>query len=83
MGEGTYMVKFPKLCRGRVGRDLADHGPDLGSSRPGFYEGLRPEPLAARVRAWQDDLATGDPSADPDDDEEYLRLKEEHRRRNG
>jgi hypothetical protein len=61
------MVKFPKLCRRWVGRDLADHGPNLWLFRPESYEGHRPELLAAGVHAWQDDLDTGDAFADPED----------------
>lgn len=42
-GGWRVVVKFPKLYRQWVGHDLADYGPDLGSFRPEFYEGLRRE----------------------------------------
>ena len=50
MAGGTRRVRFPGLYGRWPGQDLADHGPDLGSIRPGFYEGLRreDEPLVWR-----------------------------------
>jgi len=127
MAGGVYRMRFPGLYGQWTGHDLADHGPDLGSSRPEFYEGLRradepavwrfivenyllryrdflrvehewtaeglwripfpgsvgmgefrspadygmPAPLAARVYAWQANLDTRDPFADPGDDEGF------------
>ena len=121
----TYGMKFAKLYRRWIGHDLADHGPDLGSFRPGFYEGLRredepvvwgfieenyllryrdflriefewsadglwripfpgsvgigeyrspadygmPGPLAARLHAWQANLDTRDPTAEPEEED--------------
>ena len=43
MVGGTYRMRFPGLYGQWTGHDLADHGPDLGSIRPGSYEGLRRE----------------------------------------
>ena len=127
MAGGTDGLRFPGLYGRWTGHDLSEHGPDLGSIRPGFYEGLRreneslvwrfiednyllryrdflrvahewtaeglwripfpgavgmgevrspadygmPAPLAARVHAWQANLDTRDPFADPDDDEGF------------
>ena len=127
MAHGSYRMKFPGLYRQWTGHDLADHGPELGSFRPGFYEGLgqgdesvawrfieenyllryrdflrvefewtadglwripfpgsagmgefrsptdygMPASLGARIRAWQANLDTRDPFADPDDDEGF------------
>ena len=125
MADGAYMMNYPQLYGRWIGHDPADHGPDLGSSRPDFYEGLwredepvvwrfieenylfvyedfvrvefewsaegswgipfpgsvgfgeylsptrfgMPEPLAARIHAWQANPDTRAPFADPDDDE--------------
>ena len=125
MAGGTYRTRFPGLYGRWTGHDLADHGPGLGSIRPGFYEGLwredeplvwrfiednyllryrdflrvehewtaeglwrvpfpgsvgmgefrspvdygMPAPLATRLRAWQANLDTRDPFADPDDED--------------
>ena len=127
MVDGSYRMKFPGLYGQWIRHDLADHGPELGSFRPAFYEGLRrrdepvvwrfieenyllrykdflrvefewtadglwriPFPgsvgrgefrspvdygmtasLSARIQAWQANLDTRDPFADPDDDEGF------------
>jgi hypothetical protein len=115
--DRAYRTRSRKLFRLWTEHDLADHGPEFGSYRPAFYEGLRredepvvwkfieenylrkyrafirvgfdwmadglweipfpgsvsmglssspenygmPEPLAARVHAWQANLDTRDP----------------------
>ena len=125
MPNESYKIRFPGLYGRWTGHDLADHGPELGSFRPGFYEALRrkdepvvwrfieesyllryrdflriefewtaeglwripfpgsfgmgefrspadygmPGLLAVRVRAWQANLDTRDPFADPDDED--------------
>ena len=125
MVDGSYRMKFPGLYRQWIEHDLADHGPELGSFRPAFYEGLRrrdepvvwrfieenylskyksfvcigfdwmadglweipfpgsvarnlglspeyfgmPEPLAARIHAWQDNLDTREPGAEPEEED--------------
>ncbi len=55
--DGLWRIPFP----GSVGigkfRSPADYG--------------MPAPLAARIQAWQDNLDTRDPFADPDDDEGF------------
>lgn len=50
MAAGPDKMKFPGLFRSWTSHDLADHGPGLGSFRPGFYEGLEPgdEPIVWR-----------------------------------
>lgn len=115
--DRPYRAKSRNLFRLWTGHDLADHGPEFGSYRPAFYEGLgrehepavwkfieenylrmyrgfvrvdfdwmadglweipypgsvtmglssspenfgMPEPLAARIHAWQANLDTRDP----------------------
>ena len=41
--DRPYRTKSRNLYRLWTGHDLADHGPELGSYRPEFYEGLRQE----------------------------------------
>ena len=43
MMDRPYRTKSRKLYRLWTGHDLADHGPEFGSYRPEFYEGLRQE----------------------------------------
>src|ERR687892_3100 len=43
MAGGSYKVRFPGLYGQWIGHDLADHGPEFGSYRPAFYEGLKRE----------------------------------------
>lgn len=55
--EGLWRIPFP----GSVG---------MGEFRSTAYYGM-PPPLAARVHAWQANLDTRDPFADPEDDEGF------------
>ena len=41
--DRPYRVGSRNLYRLWTGHDLADHGPEFGSYRPEFYEGLRQE----------------------------------------
>ena len=125
MPNESYEMRFPGLFRLWTSHDLADHGPQFGSYRPAFYEGLRrdgesvvwkfveenylrrygsfvrvgfdwmadglweipfpgsvsldvslspeyfgmPQPLAARIHAWQANLDTRDPGAEPENED--------------
>lgn len=120
-----YRTRSRNLFRLWTEHDLADHGPEFGSCRPGFYEGLRcedepvvwrfieenyrrkyrgfvridfdwmadglweipfpgsvsmgsslspekfgmPGPLAARVHAWQANLDSREPGAEPEEED--------------
>ena len=50
MANGEYTMRFPDLFERWKGHDLGDHGPHIGSFRPGFYEGLgrQDEPVVWR-----------------------------------
>ncbi len=123
--DRPYRTKFQNLFRLWMEHDLADHGPEFGSYRPAFYEGLRredepivwrfveenylskyksfvridfdwmadglweipfpgsvaldlslspeyfrmPEPLATRIHAWQANLDSREPGAEPEDED--------------
>ncbi|QIN81703.1 hypothetical protein GBA63_02930 [Rubrobacter tropicus] len=123
--DRPYRTKSRNLFRLWTEHDLADHGPEFGSYRPAFYEGLRredepvvwkfieenylrkyrcfvrvgfdwmadglweipfpgsvsmglssspenfgmPEPLSARIHAWQANLDSREPGAEPEEED--------------